>query len=159
MMAAFVVLAVVEFSGLLGFEWKRSGWTFTPSVDPARAVYLLAGLMAFYWVWQYAQLKCVTMDQACLYVSNWRTEIQIPLVDIADVRETGSYWFRIVIALRKPSSFGSTIVFQPTFRIYLSGLHPVASKLRESAEQAHSGNDAESPDTLTRPLKSSGIQN
>lgn len=62
MAAAFVVIALVEFSGLLGFEWKRSGWTFTPAVDAARGVYLLAGLVAFYWVWQCAELKCVTMD-------------------------------------------------------------------------------------------------
>lgn len=92
-------------------------------------------------------------------MSNWRNEIQIPLADIADVSETGSYWFRIFIALGKPSLFGSTIVFRPTFRIYLTGLHPVASKLRELAGQAHSGNDAEGSSTLTRPLKSSGIHN
>lgn len=158
LLSLFAFLGLFLIAASLGYEWKKPGTSAHVS-SSARVLYAMAGLTGFYWVWQCARLKRVKTDDNSLYVSNYRTEIQVPFTEIAGLRETGSYWFTIVITLKNPSRFGRTIVFRPRHRFYLSGLHPIARQLNELAEQAQreaTGRDRENPSskqpaTATRP--------
>ena len=114
--------------------WKNLEWILTPT-SPLLTV---AGLLGF-WAWFAlitVPLKKVEMDDTSLYVSNCRTEVQIPLSEITALRETGSYWFTIIVTFRNKTLFGQAIVFRPRHRIYLSGLNPTTRQLSELAEQA-----------------------
>ena len=120
-----------------GRGWKHLEWISTPASPLWTAVAVLGQLAGFAWLT--IPLKKVEMDDTSLYVSNFRTEIQIPLTEITGLCETSSYWFTIIVTLGNKSSFGHTIVFRPRHRFYLSGLHPITRQISELAEQARRG--------------------
>lgn len=150
----FILVLAVGWSG----GWKhRDG---TPVSGGEIAIAIICQTATFAWlVFLSARLKRVEVDDNSLYVSNYRTEILVPLSEIAGVRETSPYWFTIIVTLKSSSSFGGEIVFRPRHRFYLSGLHPIARQLNELAEQAHreaTGRDRKNPSskqpaTATRP--------
>jgi len=84
------------------------------------------------------RLKRVEVDDHALYVSNYRSEIRIPLTDVCEVNETTGdrRYFYVSIDLRKPSAFGQRIIFRPQFRWYWSGLHPAVRELQPLCAQA-----------------------
>jgi hypothetical protein len=127
----FACLGLFLIAASLGDEWNKPGGTSVPMSSSARVLYVMAGLGSLYWVWQCARLKRVEIDDNSLYVSDYRTEIQIPLADIADVRETAPYWFTIIVLFKNDSPFGRSIVFKPRHRFYWSGLHPITRQLGE----------------------------
>ena len=129
--AIFAGFAIFMIAVSLGYQWRKPEGRNSPMTLLARAGYLLVGLGGFYWAWQFTRLKRVETDDTSLYVSNYRTETQIPFTEIAEVRETSPYWFTVVITLKNPSRFGRVVVFRPRHRIYLSGLHPVTRQLLE----------------------------
>lgn len=139
------LLSIFAFLGLflivagLGYEWKKPVGTSAPVSSSERVLYVMTGLSGFYWVWQCACLKRVEIDDTSLYVSNYRTEVQIPLSEITALRETGSYWFTIIVTFRNKTRFGRAIVFRPRHRSYRSGPHPTTRQISELVETARSG--------------------
>jgi hypothetical protein len=92
-------------------------------------------------------LKRVEVDDAALYVSNYFTEVRIPLSEVRVVRESGGYkdFTKVTIGLRSRSAFGKTIEFLPRFRLTWSGTHPAVRELRALRKQASGGNGVDQP--------------
>ena len=88
--------------------------------------------------WYAKRLKRVQVDDHDLYVSNYRSEIRIPLTDVCEVNETTGDRrnFFATIDLRQKSAFGQRIVFRPRFRLYWTGLHPVVRELQALGARA-----------------------
>ncbi len=133
------VIGVFLIAVSLGYEWKKPGGISGPMTSSARAFYVMAGLSCLCLIWRYARLKRVEMDDNSLYVSDYRTEIQIPLSEIVSVRETSPYWFTIVITFKSDSGFGQSIVFRPSHRFYWSGFHPITRQLGELLDGLEDG--------------------
>jgi hypothetical protein len=75
----------------------------------------------------------VQVDDEALYVSNYRSEIRIPLTDVDHFTE--SHWSNpstVTIHLRGLSSVGQRVVFIPKckFRWWPFGTHPIVSELQ-----------------------------
>ena len=89
-------------------------------------------------VWFTKRFKRVEVDERALYVSNYWTEICVPLTEVGAVNEsTGDRrYFSVAVDLRQASAFGQRIVFRPRFRLYGTGLHPVVLELRALCERA-----------------------
>jgi len=86
-------------------------------------------------IWMSWGLKKVSVDDRNLYVSNYRTEITIPISEIEDVREfLLSEPRRVTIYLRNPTVFGSKIVFLATYRAFaFLSPHPIVDELIQMA--------------------------
>ena len=93
-------------------------------------------------LWLSMPLKRVFIEDGALSVSNYLSQIRIPLSDILKVRV--NRWVNIggkspiTIELRTPSTFGSRIVFIPTGKAPFSWpwkpkLHPVVEELQAIA--------------------------
>jgi hypothetical protein len=104
------------------------------------AIVSSAALVACY-VWWAKRLKRVEADDHALYISNYITEIRVPLSELTAVseRRSGKH-FTLSIELRNPSAFGKRIVFRPRPRLYWSGIHPVARELHALCEKAEGNN-------------------
>ena len=128
----FVYLLAALWSG----GWKSQDGTPDSGRTIGTAIVLVPAICG--WIaWLTARLKRVAVDDSALYISNYRTEIRVPLTQVLDVRESGnSKWFLIGINLRHPTAFGQRIVFRPRLCLYWSGLHPVARELKGLVEQA-----------------------
>lgn len=92
-----------------------------------------------------SRLKRVEVDDHALYVSNYRSEIRIPLTDVCEVDETSGdrRYFTVRVDLRKKYAFGQRIVFRPRFRLYWSGLHPVTRELHALCKRARGDQGAD----------------
>lgn len=109
-------------------------WVVT---KPADGIGSLIPFIAFwivmfsFWFWMSLGLKKVSVDDRNLYVSNYRTEITIPLTEVSDVREfLLSEPRRVTIYLRSPTVFGSKIVFLATYRAFaFLSPHPIVDEL------------------------------
>lgn len=101
--------------------------------DPGGAIpFAVFGLMiAGFWIWMSWKLKKVSIDDRNLYVSNYRTEVTVPITDIEDVREfLLSEPRRVTIYLKQPTEFGSKIVFLATYRAFaFLSPHPIVDEL------------------------------
>jgi len=90
-------------------------------------------------LWYSHGLMRVQTDGQFLYVSNYRSEIAVPLADISDVSE-GRLWSvfspSIRIQLRHASRFGQAILFMPRPRLYWRGDHPAVAELQALCERA-----------------------
>jgi len=120
--------------------WKRRDRTPVSSGEIAIATICLA--VTFAWlVFLSARLKRVEVDDSILYISNYVTEIRVPLSEVINVRESWTLkWFLLGIDLRNSTAFGQHIDFRPRLRFYWSGLHPVARDLNTLCENAKGGN-------------------
>jgi hypothetical protein len=120
---------------MLGGFRNREGPSYS-SGEVCLAIVCMAVMLAFV-VGQALPLKRVQADDQALYVSNYVTEIRIPLSEVTVVRESRSRkYFRLSIHLRNPSAFGKRIVFIPRLRLYWSGIHPVVRELHALCEEA-----------------------
>jgi hypothetical protein len=95
----------------------------------AFVVVFIGGVAA---LWHYVvPLKRVRTDGEALYVSNYLQEVRLPLSDVSDVQECRWMNFRpVAITLRRPTVFGTKIVFVPRGWIPPWRPHPVAEAIR-----------------------------
>jgi len=91
--------------------------------------------------------KRVEVDDDALYVSNYITEVRIPLSEVTAVREhSGSKSLTTVsIGLRSRSAFGKSIEFVPRLRWNWSGTDPAVRELKALCNQASARNGVEQP--------------
>ncbi len=110
-------------------------------LSPATLLLVVPGLavvLAWPLLWA-KRLKRVEVDDRVLYISNYITEVRVPLSDVAVVTESDDRKnFTVNIDLDNRSEFGQHIIFRPRFCLYWSGLHPVARELQALCEKAKS---------------------
>lgn len=95
--------------------------------------FLVAGLLFFYFT--VLRLKRVEIDEQFLYVTNYFKHVRYPFHQVASIKVTDWRLFRTVsIQLRTKGSFGSSVVFIPTGRVFEEFVenHPDLSKKRQS---------------------------
>jgi hypothetical protein len=99
-----------------------------------------AGLAAFAWSLG-LPLKRVLMDDAALYVSNYRVHLRVPFVEIAEVTDAGLLqWHLITVTFTSPNEFGASIVFLPELRWgTLLGEPPVVNMIRDAIVRTAGG--------------------
>jgi hypothetical protein len=98
----------------------------------------LALVLAWPLLWA-KRLKRVEVDDLFLYISNFITEIRVPLSDVTAVSESDDRRnFTVNIELGKESAFGQRIIFRPRFCLYWSGVHPIARELQALCKKARS---------------------
>jgi hypothetical protein len=87
-------------------------------------------------------LKRVEVDDDALCVSNYTTEVRIPLSEVTDVRERGGPkgLTRVSIALRNPSALGESIEFLPRLSRCWAGMGPAVRELQALCNQASAKN-------------------
>ena len=135
----FVYVLAGEWSG----GWKNRDGTPVSSGEIAIAVLCWAATFVCL-VFLSARLKRVEVDDGTLFISNYVTEIRVPLSEVIDVTESWTpKWFLLGIDLRNPTAFGQHIDSRPKLRFYCSGLHPVARDLKNLRERARGGNGVE----------------
>ena len=92
---------------------------------------------AFIW-WLCIPLKRVRMDDRALYISNYSTEIAVPLRNVARVSE--NRWINIhpiTIEFHAETEFGPRIVFMPKARWFAFwSSHPVVQEIRTAVDRA-----------------------
>jgi len=111
----FLPVWIVGFGiGALGL-WLDMGQGngHLPSVEKKREILVAWIGGVTFLLWSCAGLKKVRMDSTHLYISNFRTEISVPLIDIVDI--TYHRWLNLpaVIHFRTPTVFGPSIKFLP----------------------------------------------
>ena len=98
-----------------------------------------AGVFALVWM----PIKRVRMDDGSLYISNYRTEIIVPLANVAEVTE--SRWrgnHPATIRFRSATRFGSRVTFMPKIRwFYFWRPHPVVEEIRAAVRRASGASD------------------
>ena len=91
----------------------------------------------YVWAW-YVPIKRVRMDDTMLYISNYSTEIAVPLADVAGVSE--KRWLRlhpVTIEFRTETAFGPQIIFMPRLRLFGFWFsHPVVEEIRAAVARA-----------------------
>jgi hypothetical protein len=89
-------------------------------------------------LWACGRLKRVRMDATTLYISNYSTEIVVPLANVAEITE--NYWMNgnpVTIRFHSNTEFGSEVTFMPKIR--WSGFwfsHPAAEEIRLAVNRA-----------------------
>jgi len=116
-------------------------WRYANGDDPGglKWVFLfmtLLGTAVFGSVWM--PLKRVRMDDGSLYISNYLTEVIVPLANVAEVTE--SRWLGnhpVTIHFRSATRFGSRVTFMPKIRwFYFWPPHPVVEEIRAAVRRA-----------------------
>jgi hypothetical protein len=136
-MQTFPVKWLLPALWIAGFGWGTLCLWFdnpVPHAPPSlRWVFLLAWLVGTaYLGWISMRLKRVQADEEAIYVSNYLSEVRIPLEDIDRITEF--VWIdpaTITIHLLHSSAFGLRVIFIPKFRWTIFGARTVAAELRE----------------------------
>lgn len=125
----FVAMLMTVFAGIIISSKKVE-------LLPLLIIFPLIGLVGIFAMYlTVMRYKKVAVDDEFLYVSNYRTEIKIPVSNIADVTEIK--WVRtrpITIHLKSDSEFGRKIVFTSKmngFRVFAD--NPIVAELKELA--------------------------
>lgn len=132
---AFAMATILLFSGGGGFT-DAAGNPPGPSVKWMFLFATLAGGAFIYWTC--IRLKRVALDEQALYISNYHTEIVVPLRDIDDITE--NRWINIhsiTIHFHRDTEFGPRIEFMPKVRwfVFFSS-HPIVAELRAAAARS-----------------------
>lgn len=88
-------------------------------------------------IWFARRIKRVQADDQSLYVSDYFSEVLIPLTEIADFTE--SRWLRprtVTIHFRSPTAAGERVVFIPKLRLFQFSSRPVIAELQTLCERA-----------------------
>src|SRR5512142_460229 len=108
--------------------------------DPSlKWFFLVATILgtAFIW-WACVRLKRVRMDTKFLYISNYSTEIVVPLANVSEVTE--NRWVNshpVTIHFHSDSEFGTQVTFMPKIRWFAFwSSHPVVDEIRRAVERA-----------------------
>jgi hypothetical protein len=139
------ILLVVGLSGALLMGWlgKITGNDGRPlSVEVLCVFTLMWALTVWGLVRSVGVLKRVEVDEDALCVSNYTTEVRIPLSEVTDVRESGGPkgLTRVSIALRNPSVFGQNIEFLPRLSRCWAGMGPAILELQALCRQLSAKN-------------------
>jgi hypothetical protein len=121
------------------------------------------GLCAFTLMWALVMLglvrtlgflKRVEVDDDALYVSNYTTEVRIPLSEVFAVCASGGSkgLTRVSIALRNPSAFGQNIEFLPRLGQCWAGMGPAIRELQALCDQASARNGVDPAMPFDRTL-------
>jgi hypothetical protein len=98
--------------------------------------FLVIGVLALYGFCM--RLKRVRLRAGVLLISNYRSEIEVPLSGVA--RVTGSRLMNpelIWLRFRQPTDFGAEIMFMAPWRIFVGlSAHPMVDELRALAVAA-----------------------
>ncbi len=103
-------------------------WDYPRDLRWAFVAALLVGSAVIYW--SCIRVKRVLLDSDAFLISNYREEIRVPLRDVE--RVSGSVlWYPKLIWLhfRRPTRFGSRVVFIAPMRFLGFGRHPLARAL------------------------------
>jgi hypothetical protein len=112
-------------------------------VDPAFKWFFLGmtsvGTVFIWWICM--RLKRVQMDNSALYISNYSTEIVVPLNNVAGVTENRLINIHpVTIVFRSETAFGSQIVFMPESRWFgFWSSHPVVEEIQNAVARAVGG--------------------
>jgi hypothetical protein len=119
------------------------GATLASSASPSPGAWIAGSVVAvgaLLLIWgPCIPLKRVRMDDRTLYISNFKTEIAVPLRDVAEVTE--DYWTRdhpVTIRLHSDTEFGTKIVFIPKQRWFGKwwSSYPVVGEIRGAVARA-----------------------
>ncbi len=102
-------------------------------------------------IWFSRRIKRVQVDDNAIYVSNYWSEVRIPLTEISHF--TQSYMSRpptITIHLRGKTPVGERVVFIPQFRWVLFGTHPTIIELEESCKMANARDGGRHPIAIVK---------
>jgi hypothetical protein len=124
---------------------------------------IVEGLWAFTLMWALVMvglvrtlgfLKRVEVDDDALYVSNYTTEVRIPLSEVFAVCASGGSkgLTRVSIALRNPSAFGQSIEFLPRLGQCWAGMGPAIRELQALCDQASARNGVDPAVPFDRTL-------
>jgi hypothetical protein len=112
----------------------------SPAPAPLRWIFLFGTAVGTLFLWWICfPLKRVRMDDQALYISNFKTEIAVPLHNVAEVTE--NYWLNdhpVTIRFHSGTGFGTKIVFVPKqgwFTWWWSS-HPVVAEIRGAVARA-----------------------
>ena len=99
-------------------------------------VFILGTLFIYYYC---IRLKKVSIDKEYLYISNYSTEIKIPISEIEKITEDMFININpIWIHFKNPIEFGNYIIFIPKIRLLLPFTsHPIVNELREKIERTY----------------------
>jgi hypothetical protein len=126
----FFILPICLILGLIRMVlWWRAVGSLN-SEPPWPFIVVITGFSAwFVWIWW--QIKKVSIFGDKLYVSNYLTEVAIPISEILDVRGMLLSDPQVVtIKLRGESEFGSKIRFLATYRWFGGwSTHPIVKEL------------------------------
>lgn len=118
-----------------------SAWRNGPGPG-ARWIFLCATLVgaALLW-WSGGRLKRVRLDARALYISDYRTEIVVPLSQVVEVTEDyGASGHPVTIRFDRETEFGARVTFIPRAR--WSGLqvsHPAIDEIRAAIRGSAGG--------------------
>jgi hypothetical protein len=110
-----------------------------PDQDKTIVSFVIAWLFGFIIMLLGVGMKRVRTDGTFLYVSNYQSEIKVPLSEIADVSESRRIAFpTITVHFRAPTEFGRDISFMTPARFGKPAgtLHPLVDELKQLAQQA-----------------------
>ncbi len=128
----------------LGAFHDRNG---LPPPEFAKWAFLAATLIGSGFIlWFCRRIKRVQVDDEALYVSNFWSEVRLPLTEIRHFTQT--YMSRpptVTIHLRSASPVGQRIVFIPKFRWVWFRTHPVITELQALCDRANSPGGANQP--------------
>jgi len=155
------LLLVVGLSGALLMCWlgKIGGKDGEPlSVEGLCVFSVMWALVMVGLVRTLGFLKRVEVGVDALYISNYTTELRIPLAEVFAVYASGGSrgLTRVSIAFRNPSAFGQSIEFLPRLRQCWAGMDPAIRELQDLCEQARvrNGVDQATPsDATPSPLR------
>jgi hypothetical protein len=114
-----------------------NGWFASSAGLSAGMMLLIHFVFLAYVLFLFWPIKKIVIDDHNLYVSDWRTDITVPLTEIERVSEfIISEPRRVTIHLKNPSLFGRKLVFLATYRTFsFFSSHPIVSELRELARR------------------------
>lgn len=131
----FTALTILLFAGGGAFT-DENGSAVDPSMKWTFLLVTIFGAAFFYWTC--IPLKRVEMDDTALYVSNYRTDITVPLRDVEEITE--NRWINIhpvTIHFYHDTEFGTSIVFMPKRRWFaFFSSHPIVAELRAAVAHA-----------------------
>ena len=114
---------------------------FQATKEPGWILFVFGWIIASGYLICFARrLKFVSIDEDFIYVSQFRNEIKIPLVDIQQVKE--NFMARpklITLTLNPPSEFGRKIVFVPA-PLLLGAFrkHPIVEEIKRLVQRRRS---------------------
>lgn len=103
--------------------------------------FILTALVFF--LWYARRLKFVRLNDQELYISDFFKRGAIPISEVQSVNYSGVIGL-VVVRLKSPSVFGSTIAFMPTFGagiLAASGSRSIVEELRDLAKKASSNSE------------------
>jgi hypothetical protein len=106
---------------------------FRVAEEPGSLIIIFVGIISSFFIIRFAlRLKLVSIDDAFLYVSDYRKEIQIPFSQIESVAENFLTKPKLILLkLISPSEFGGKIVFIPPLQLFGAWRsHPMVSELK-----------------------------